>query len=193
MSAVARLLAAAAALVAAVVIAGCGGDETTTVTVGSTSTTAADTGDTTGGEGNSQPVSLPAEDGSFDARAIYENASPGVVTVISVFDNAGGGIFGGGGGGGSAGGQGSGFVISDGRRDRSPTPTSSPTRRRPGPPGARSTRPREVYVQFADRNQVEADVVGFDPFADVALLQGRPGGPRPAAAPPRLRGGRPRR
>ena len=35
---------------------------------------------------------------------------------------------------------------------------------------------KEIYVQFADRNQVEADVVGFDPFSDVALLKVDPDG-----------------
>jgi S1-C subfamily serine protease len=35
---------------------------------------------------------------------------------------------------------------------------------------------REIYVQFADRNQVEAEIVGFDPFADVALLKVDPEG-----------------
>jgi putative serine protease PepD len=34
----------------------------------------------------------------------------------------------------------------------------------------------EIYVQFADRNQVSAEVVGFDPFADVALLKVDPDG-----------------
>src|SRR4029078_2272158 len=35
---------------------------------------------------------------------------------------------------------------------------------------------KEVYVQFADRNQVAADIAGFDPNADVALLKGDPSG-----------------
>ena len=35
---------------------------------------------------------------------------------------------------------------------------------------------KEVYVQFADRNQVPADIVGFDPHADVALLKVDPDG-----------------
>ena len=85
------------ALVAAVVIAGCGGDgETTTVTVGSTSDhlDRFRLDDRRPRATHSRSRS-PAEDGSFDARAIYEKASPGVVTVISVFDNASGGIFGG--------------------------------------------------------------------------------------------------
>src|SRR5204863_9883326 len=35
---------------------------------------------------------------------------------------------------------------------------------------------KEVYVQFADRNQVPADIVGFDPQADVALIEVDPNG-----------------
>ena len=35
---------------------------------------------------------------------------------------------------------------------------------------------KEVYVQFADRNQVAASIVGFDPQADVALLKVDPNG-----------------
>jgi len=166
----ARVRAALATLVlaAAVIVGGCGsGDETTTVTVGSSSTTS--TTETSGG-GDSQPVSVPSQDGSFDARAIYEAASPGVVTVISVFDNAGGGIFGGGGGGGSAGGQGSGFVISDDGEilTNAHVVTDAETTGGTGRPLHEAS---EIFVQFADRNQVEADVVGFDPFADVALLK----------------------
>ena len=34
----------------------------------------------------------------------------------------------------------------------------------------------EVYVEFADRNQVAAEIVGFDPYADVALLKVDPEG-----------------
>jgi S1-C subfamily serine protease len=161
------LVALLAALVfAALVVAGCGsgGDETTTVTAADTSTTAQDDG--------SQRVVIEAEDGAFDARAIYESAGPGVVTIISVFGEAGPAVFGGGPGGG---GQGSGFVISeDGEiltnahvvTDASAT--GSPTR-----PLHEAS---ETFVQFADRNQVEAEIVGFDPFADVALLKVDPEG-----------------
>jgi S1-C subfamily serine protease len=35
---------------------------------------------------------------------------------------------------------------------------------------------KEVYVEFGDRNRVRADVVGFDPNADVALLKVDPAG-----------------
>ena len=116
---------------------------------------------------------VQAEDGAFDAHAIYESASPGVVTVLSVF----GGsptpsIFGGGGGGA---GQGSGFVISDDGEiltNAHVVTDASST----GTPTRPLHEAKEIYVQFADRNQVEADVVGFDPFSDVALLKVDPDG-----------------
>jgi S1-C subfamily serine protease len=38
---------------------------------------------------------------------------------------------------------------------------------------ARDPARREVYVEFADGNRVQAQIVGYDPNADVALLQGR--------------------
>ena len=37
--------------------------------------------------------------------------------------------------------------------------------------GEAVTRAREVYVEFADGNQVEAEIVGADPNADIALLK----------------------
>jgi 2-alkenal reductase len=44
--------------------------------------------------------------------------------------------------------------------------------------GARLKRAREVYVEFADGNQVRAKILGEDPNADVALLRVDPGGLR---------------
>lgn len=166
-----RAALATAALALAGLVAGCGGDaETTTVTVGSTSTSSTNsTSSTANNGGNSQQVSVPAADGSFNASQIYDDVSPGVVTVISVFDSPGGSIFGGQGGG-SAGGQGSGFVISDDGEilTNAHVVTDAETTGTSGRPLHEAS---EIYVQFADRNQVEADVIGFDPFADVALLK----------------------
>jgi S1-C subfamily serine protease len=161
---IARVIAAVlAVLVAALLAAGCGGaDPTTTVTAGPSETTGAD---------DAQRVVIEAEDGAFDPRTIYESAAPGVVTVISVFNGGDGGIFGGGGGGG----QGSGFVISEEGEilTNAHVVTDASTTGSP-------TRPlheaNEIYVQFADRNQVSAEVVGFDAFADVALLEVDPEG-----------------
>jgi S1-C subfamily serine protease len=94
--------------------------------------------------------------------------APGVVTVSSVFGGGGGGILGGGGGG-----QGSGFVLSDSGE----IVTNAHVVTDAEASGASDIHEAsEVYVEFADRNQVPADVVGFDPFADVALLKIDPEG-----------------
>jgi S1-C subfamily serine protease len=157
----------AALLLLAALVAGCGGsDSTTTVTAAGTDAT---TDSTTGGE---QRVVIQAEEGAFDPSAIYENVAPSVVTVISIFDGGGGGIFG---SGGPTGGQGSGFVISDEGEilTNAHVVTDAETTGTPARPLHEAD---EIYVQFTDRNQVSAEVVGFDPFADVALLKVDPDG-----------------
>jgi S1-C subfamily serine protease len=135
--------------------AGCGDDDGGTTTIGETDSVP-----------SGERVVIEAERGAFNPRAIYESVSPGVVTVISTFGPAeGGSLF----GGGPAAGQGSGFVISeDGEiatnahvvTDAQATTTSGPL-----------NEAEEVYVQFQDRNRVPAEILGFDPFADVALLK----------------------
>ena len=107
------------------------------------------------------------EEGGFDARAIYKQASPGVVTIISVFEGDGGGIFGGGddGDGNPQSGQGSGFVVDE--EGEVVTNAHVVTQGE----GRDIEKAREVYVKFGDDNQVPADIVGFDPNADVALLK----------------------
>jgi S1-C subfamily serine protease len=119
----------------------------------------------------SKRVVIEAQDGAFDSQAIYEQAAPGVVTVTSIF---GGGstpdILGGGGGAG----QGSGFVISeDGEILTNAHVVTDATAS--GVQTAPLNEARDVYVQFPDRNQVDAEIVGFDPYADVALLKVDPG------------------
>jgi S1-C subfamily serine protease len=94
----------------------------------------------------------------FDAAAVYREASPGVVTIRSIFSS----------GGGAA--EGSGFVLdSDGRivTNAHVVTDESSGKRVPA---------REVFVEFSDRNVVAAEIVGFDPFADVALLEVEPDG-----------------
>ena len=79
------------------------------------------------------------------------------------------------GGGGPAAGQGSGFVISDEGEivtNAHVVTDATASGAQQGPLNAAT----EVYVQFADANQVEAEIVGFDPFADVALLKVDPEG-----------------
>ena len=161
-----RALACAVLGAAALAVAGCGGDDSSDPATAVTTTT------TTSGSGGAQRVVVQAEDGAFDARSIYESAAPGVVTVISVFGGTSPSIFG---GGGSGAGQGSGFVISrEGEiLTNAHVVTDAETTGTPTRPLHEAS---EIYVQFADRNQVGAKVVGFDPFADVALLKVDPEG-----------------
>jgi S1-C subfamily serine protease len=79
-----------------------------------------------------------------------------VVTIRSILD------------GGAA--EGSGFVLAtDGRivTNAHVVTDESSGERKPA---------KAVYVEFPDRNVVSADIVGFDPFADVALLEVDPKG-----------------
>jgi S1-C subfamily serine protease len=162
-----RPLLAALLATALVGLAACGDEEPE-----SASTEAESEGGGGGGGGDERRVVIQAENGAFDAQAIYESAAPGVVTVRSVLGGDGTpDIFGGGGGQG----EGSGFVISDDGEilTNAHVVTDADTA---GVQTGPLNEAREVFVQFPDRNQVEAEIVGFDPFADVALLQVDPEG-----------------
>jgi S1-C subfamily serine protease len=107
-------------------------------------------------------------DGGFDAKAIYKSESPGVVTVISLFNS--GGLSSVLGGDEGAGGVGSGFVLNgEGEIATNAHVVTSGE-------GDAIKRAREVYVEFADGNTVEAEIIGADPNADVALLKIDPKG-----------------
>jgi S1-C subfamily serine protease len=114
----------------------------------------------------------------FDPEAIYRREAPGVVTVISYFEGAG-----------PTRALGSGFVI-DGKGEI--VTNAHVVLQNEGGSGARA---REVYVQFADGNQVRARIVGTDPDADAALLRVDGGGvtlrPLPLGSSARLRVGEP--
>jgi S1-C subfamily serine protease len=153
-----RWVAAACGVVVAIapIAAACGGDDE-----GATTTTVS------AGSGDRERVIVEASNGAFNPQAVYERAAPGVVTVLSVF-GGGPSLLGGGGAG-----QGSGFVVGDG--GEIVTNAHVVTDAEAGG-GSNIDEAKEVYVEFADRNQVPADVVGFDPFADVALLRIDPDG-----------------
>jgi S1-C subfamily serine protease len=105
-------------------------------------------------------------DGGFDPRAIYRSEAPGVVTVVSLFGSGGlGSLLNGDDGGDGGGGVGSGFVL-----DRSGEVVTNAHVVTSGQ-GDAIKRAREVFVAFADGNQVRAKIVGADPNADVALLR----------------------
>jgi S1-C subfamily serine protease len=89
----------------------------------------------------------------FDAARVFREAAPGVVTIRSVFA----------GGGGVA--EGSGFVLDGGGHivtNAHVVTDESSGERKPA---------KEVFIEFPDRNVLAARIVGFDPFADVALLE----------------------
>jgi S1-C subfamily serine protease len=134
-----------------VALAGCGGG-TSTQTVERTTTAEV------------VPSSAAAGTGDFDPAEIYKRDAPSVVTITSVFGGGGGGIL-----GGAQAGQGSGFVISDKGEIATNAHVVADGE------GSSLRKARQVYVQFADGNQVPADIVGFDPNADVGLIKVDPG------------------
>ena len=107
-------------------------------------------------------------DGSFDPAGIFRRLSNGVVTVISLFGNAEDleAVLG---GEGSAG-QGSGFVLDDSGHIATNAHVITEGM------GKNIKKAREVFVQFADGNQVPAKIIGFDANSDVGLIKVDPGG-----------------
>jgi S1-C subfamily serine protease len=107
-----------------------------------------------------QVVEGLGREGGFDAGQIYERLSPGVVTVLSIFEGS--TLLDSGG----EGGQGSGFVLDS--RGYVATNAHVVT--------VDEERAERVFVEFADGNRVPAEIVGDDPNADVALLKIDPAG-----------------
>ena len=172
------LAAAILALAVALLIAACGDDGgattvTETVDTGDVATDGAAPSTTTSTEqgGDPKPVAIETASGVFDSKTLYDSAAPGVVTIISILGPSSTSILGGGGGGG----QGSGFVISDEGEILTNAHVVTDAEQA-GAGGGPLNEAKEVYVQFSDRNQVQAEIVGFDPFADVALLKVDPEG-----------------
>jgi S1-C subfamily serine protease len=164
---IAALLTLAAALALAL-LAGCGAGTSTVIfkDKGESASPAEPESGSTPAEGEGGPVpqvpsELAIETGSpgFDAAAIYREASPGVVTIRSVF------------GGEEGGAEGSGFVLDeDGEIVTNAHVVTEETS------GGGREPAKEVFVEFSNRNVLEAKILGFDPFADVALLKVEPEG-----------------
>ncbi len=146
-----------AALATALIATGCGGGGDTTITESNSS--------------GAQQVVVQASDGSFNPAQIYKDVSPGVVTIISVFDSNGSSLLG---GGGSSAGQGSGFVVDKDGDIVTNTHVVTSGGRLNG--GGSPHAAKQVFVEFGDRNRVPAEIVGFDADADVALIKVDPDG-----------------
>jgi S1-C subfamily serine protease len=148
--------ASAAALLALALLAGCGssgGGSTTTVEAPGGSAAAP------------QRVIVETSENGFDAAKVYREASPGVVTIRSIFGSSGNPL-----GGGPSAAEGSGFVLDTSGEivtNAHVVTDESSGKRVPA---------KAVFIEFPDRNVVPAQIVGFDPFADVALLKVNPDG-----------------
>ena len=147
-----RLALLAALLLCLGLIAGCGSG-------GGDSPGAAEGGFGNGSEEGTPQVVIETSSPGFNAARVYSEAAPGVVTIRSVF-------------GASGAAEGSGFVLDrDGEiATNAHVVTDEST-------GSRE-RAEEVFVEFPDRNVVPAEIIGFDPFVDVALLKIAPQGLR---------------
>jgi len=104
--------------------------------------------------------------GRLDASSLYDRLSPGVVTILSVFDGGASLLSEDGG----EGGQGSGFVLDEegyiATNAHVVTTGDAPA----------TERAKEVFVEFSDGNRVPAEIIGDDPNSDVALIKVDPAG-----------------
>ncbi len=112
-----------------------------------------------------QVVEGLGREGGFDPAQIYDRLSPGVVTILSLFNDGASLLEDGG-----EGGQGSGFVL-DGSGYIATNAHVVTTDSADG-----TEKADQVYVEFIDGNRVPAEIVGHDPNADVALLKVKPDG-----------------
>jgi S1-C subfamily serine protease len=147
-----RRLALLALLFCLALLAGCGaGSDEETGSTARSETVAAD-------ESEAQPeVVIETASPGYDAARVFEEAAPGVVTIRSVFEEAGAA-------------EGSGFVLNaDGEIVTNAHVVTDES-------GGDREPAKQVYVEFPDRNVVPAEIVGFDPFVDVALLRIEPNG-----------------
>jgi S1-C subfamily serine protease len=161
------------AALAALVLAACSSDdEAGSSDDGDGSSAAAAT--STAPEVTTEQAAVPLAEG-FDTQKLYADAAKGVVTVRSVFGQ----------GDALSGGQGSGFVINDNGEivtnahvvtDAEAAVASDLLPEDEDAEPQELNQADEVFVEFTDRNQVPAEVIGFDPNADVALLKVDPDG-----------------
>ncbi len=137
------------ALLALVLLVGCGGSGS-----GGGQTTAL----STPARQRPQHVIVETSSNGFDPARVYREAAPGVVTIRSIFET------------GAA--EGSGIVLdTEGK-----LVTNAHVVTEDATENGNRKEAKAVYVEFPDHNVVHAKILGFDPFADVALLEVDPSG-----------------
>jgi 2-alkenal reductase len=120
------------------------------------------------GSASVEPVNATATATGFDSGAIYRARIQGVVTISAVFSS------------GEAGG--SGFVVS--KSGLILTNAHVVTNSAQSNVQPQDVRPADqVYVRFADGNQVPATIVGYDLFSDVAVVRVSGSGERLSPVP----------
>lgn len=104
----------------------------------------------------------PLQGDRFDPAAIYQERSAGVVTIYALFEGQEDGS-------GAAQAQGSGFVASD--EGYVLTNSHVVTTAGEGAVGADAEAATDVFVEFPDGDRVRAEIVGWDVFDDVGVLE----------------------
>jgi S1-C subfamily serine protease len=98
---------------------------------------------------------------AFDPQAVFSARSSGVVTLYAEYEASGEEA------------QGTGFVVT--RTGLILTSSHVITNAGEAPAGTRPTPASKVYVEFSDRDRVEARIVGWDVFDDVGVIKVDPG------------------
>lgn len=104
------------------------------------------------------PVMIDTDGREFDAATVYRESVPGVISVRSIFGESANPLEGRAAGG-------SGFVLNDDGEIVTNAHVITDGE------GEDRTAAQQVYVEFYDGNVLSAEVIGFDPFADVGLIK----------------------
>lgn len=117
-----------------------------------------DPGTTTEKSEPAEPVMIDTDGQEFDAATVYRETVPGVISVRSIFGESSNPLEGRAAGG-------SGFVLNDDGEIVTNAHVIT------NGEGEDRTKAEQVYVEFYDGNVLPAEVIGFDPFADVGLIK----------------------
>ena len=174
---------AAVALVAAVLggVVSLFAADVTGLTEDGTSTVYVPTNEVASGVPGNEPISRaqPLVGNGFSPRQIYAARSRGVVTVFAVYED-----------GDAQESQGSGFVVSNSGYILTSAHVVTDLA-----DSGKATEANKVYIAFRDGDRIEADLVGWDGYDDVALLRVDPSAhslkPVPLGDSSRVRAGDP--